>query len=192
MTEYAVRGYWITGAIAFMGTHFSSETNDRLLSGLPKELRLALAGLDPVQWCPRAHHVELMNAIASVQRNEAGAYEDLLAYGQYVGSELANGALRPFMLIATLKLFAKKLPAIWTRDHQDDGKLESDIAQLDEARLPLRFTGIRGYDHVGVVTLGWVKGALGRFVRKGVQVKQTGWSLRQGGPNEMSCEVSWS
>jgi hypothetical protein len=192
MTDELVRGYWISGAVAFMGARYSSETTERLLSGLSKEVRVTLTQVDPIQWYPRSHHIELMNAIASVQKSEQGVYEDLVAYGQHVGAELASGPLRPFMLVVTLKLFAKKLPMLWVRDHQDDGKLESDIAQLDEARLPLRLSGIQGYDHIGVATLGWIKGAMTRFNRKGLQLKQSGWSLRLRGPAEMACEVSWS
>ena len=37
-------------------------------------------------------------------------------------------SLRQFMLVANLKLFAKKLPQLWDRDHLGSGSLESDIA----------------------------------------------------------------
>jgi hypothetical protein len=134
----------------------------------------------------------LLRAIASVHRDEAGAYQDLLTYGQYVGREVCSGALKQLMLVSTLKLFAKKLPELWARDHQRDGKLESDISQLEDSRLGLQLSGIRGYDHVGVVTLGWLRGAMASFTPKTVQIKQTGWSLANAAPSEMSCEVSWS
>lgn len=192
MMDRAVRGYWITGALAFMRLQYGAETSARLLEALPKELRASLAQVGPVEWVPRSHHVQLLRIIGSVQRTEPGVLEDLLSYGQYVGSELANGALKQFMLVVTPKLFAKKLPNLWIRDHLDDGRLDGDIAMVDEARLPLRFSGIRGYDHIGVVGLGWVRGVMGRFNRKGLQVKQSGWSLRHVAPDEMACEVSWS
>lgn len=192
MMDQQVRGYWITGAVAFMGVHYSLEQNERLLATLPKELRLSFNRLGPAEWCPRSYHVDLLRAIASAHRDEAGSYRDLLTYGEYVGAEAANGALKQFMLAATLKLFSKKLPNLWLRDHGLDGRLESDIAQLDDSRLGLQLSGIRGYDHVGIATLGWIKGALGRFTRKNIQIKQTGWSLGQSAPNEMSCEVTWS
>ena len=192
MTEQVVRGYWVSAGIAFVGMHYPTETSQRVLGSLSKELRLAAAQLGPAEWCPRSHHTELLRAIASVQRDESRAFEDLLAYGQYVGSEAANGSLKPFLLISTLKLFARKLPGLWLRDHQDDGKLESDIAQLEEARLNVQLTGIRGYDHVGIATLGWIKGTMAKFGRRGLHVKQSGWSLKHSAPGEMSGELSWS
>jgi hypothetical protein len=175
-----------------MRLQYGAETSASLLEALPKELRASLPLVGPVEWVPRVHHVQLLRIIGSVQRTEPGVLEDLLSYGQYVGNELANGALKQFMLVVTPKLFAKKLPNLWIRDHLDDGRLEGDIALVDESRLPLRFTGIRGYDHIGVVTLGWVRGVMSRFNRRGLQVKQSGWSLRQVAPEEMACEVSWS
>ncbi|HWZ93314.1 MAG TPA: hypothetical protein VNW92_30850 [Polyangiaceae bacterium] len=193
MTNYAVRGYWLSGAVRFMKVHYPADTNERLLASLPKGVRASFALLEPMQWCPRSHHVELLRAIASVRTDEALAREDLMAYGQYLGNEMANGSLRSFLLIARLKLFARKLPELWARDHQDDAKLESDIAQLqEESRLPLRLSGIEGYDHVGIVTLGWVKGMLAGLGRRVVDVKQSGWSLKLPAPSEMTGEVRWA
>jgi hypothetical protein len=192
MSEQRVRAYWITGAVAFLGVHYSLDVNDHLLAGLPRELRLSLNRLGPAEWCPRSHHVELLKAIASAHRDEAGAYQDLLTYGEYVGAEIASGALKQFISIAGLKLFAKKLPNLWLRDHQLDGRLDSDIAQLEESRFGLQLNGVRGYDHVGIATLGWIKGVLSRYTRRTIQVKQTGWSLAQPAPNTISGEVSWS
>ncbi len=192
MSEQSIRGHWVSAGVAFLGMHYPPDTSQRLLGDLSKELRLASAKLGPADWCPRSYHVELLRAIASVHSTEARAFEDLLAYGQYVGSEAANGPLKPFLLVCTLKLFARKLPSLWLRDHRDDGRLDSDIAQLEEARLGLQLSGIRGYDHVGVATLGWVKGALAKYQRRPILVKQSGWSLKQAAPAEMSCEVSWS
>lgn len=191
MTGPAVRGYWVTSALAFIGLHYSREASERLLAGLPRELRSFATRLGPADWCPRSHHTDLLKAIASANRIEARAYDDLLSYGQYVGTEAAQGFLRPFMLVVSLRLFAKKLPTLWARDHRGDGRLEVDIAQLDEARLPLRFSGMHGYDHVGVATLGWIKGLMSRFDRQGLRLEQSGWSLAQGAPDEMTCEVTW-
>jgi hypothetical protein len=192
MSEPMVRGNWAAAAVAFMGVHYSSDTNDRLLGGLPKDVRITVGQLEPSQWCPRSHHVELMKAIASAHRDERRAFEDLLAYGQYVGTEAAHGTLRNFVRVVTPKLFAKKLPVLWANDHGDDGRLESDIAPMDEGRLPLRLSGVAGYDHVGVAMLGWVKAMMSELSGKLVVVKQTGWSLRSASPTELVSEVTWS
>lgn len=192
MTTYSVRGYWISGAVRFMKVHYPSDTNERLLGNLPKAVRASFAQLEPVQWYPRSHHVELLRAIASVKSSEAQVFEDLLAYGQYLGAEMANGSLQSFLLIAQLRLFARKLPMLWTRDHQDDAKLEGSTAQLDESRLPIRLTGVEDYDHVGIVTLGWLKGMLAGLGHRSVDVKQSGWSLALSAPSEINAEVRWA
>lgn len=192
MSEPMVRGSWLMGAVAFMGVHYPSDTNERLLGGLTKELRVAVGQLEPTQWCPRSHHVELMRAIASVHRDERRAFDDLIAYGQYVGTDAAHGSLRHFVRVVTPALLAKKLPVLWSNDHGDDGRLESDIAPIDEGRLPLKLIGATGYDHIGIATLGWVKGVMSELTGKAVTVRQAGWSLRSASPVELVSEVSWS
>lgn len=192
MSEQMVRGYWANGALSFIDNHYSASTSERLIAGLPRELRESVAQLGPAAWCPRSQHVELMHVIASVHNDEARAFEDLMEYGYYVGSEVTAGPLRQFMLVVTLKLFAKRLPQLWERDHLACGSLEADIAWLDDGRLPLRLTGAQGYDHAAPAMLGWVKAALQRFVGKSVYVKQTGWSLSQPSPRDIQCEVRWS
>jgi hypothetical protein len=192
MTDQVVRGYWLTGGVKFLRTHHTPETNERLLGSLPKALRAILAEIQPVQWYARAYHVDMLKAVAAAHRDEASAYESLLAYGQLVAADLSNGSLRPLVQIMTSKLLAKKLPIMWASDHQDDGRLETDIAQIDDARLALRLVALRGYEHVGVATLGWVKGLLLSLGRREVVVKQAGWSLTEPTPSEMTCEVRWS
>ncbi len=192
MSERVVRGNWLTGGVKFLRTHYPPETYERLLGSLPRPLRAQLAEIQPVQWYARAHHVDMLKAIVSAHRDEASAYESLLAYGQLVALDVASGPLRSLMQILTPKLLAKKLPNLWAGDHQDDGKLETDIAQIDDARLLYQLQAFQGYEHVGVVTLGWVKGFLMALGRRDVQVKQTGWSFAQAASSEMACEVRWS
>lgn len=191
MTEQLVKTYWVTGALGFVRSHYPKDVSERVIAGLPDDIKASLSQRDRTHWTPRAYHVGVMNAIASTQRDEAGAYDDLLAYGQHVGAEAASGSLKTFLPIVNLKLFAKKLPALWTREHQDDSRLETDIVALDESRLPFRLMMIRGYDHVGVAQLGWLKAVMSRVIRKPLQVKQAGWSLSRPGPNEIVGEVSW-
>jgi hypothetical protein len=192
MSDKVVRGHWITGGIKFMRTHYPADVNERLLGALPRALRASLTEIQPVQWCSRAHHAEMLSAMVSAHRDEASAQDSLLAYGQLVATDIASGVLRPLMQILTPKLLAKKLPQMWSGDHQEDGQLEADIAQIDDGKLLLRLSGVQGYGHVGVVTLGWIKGLLSSLGRRDVVVKQKGWSLSQTAPSEMSGEVRWS
>jgi hypothetical protein len=192
MSEAMIRGAWLIAGVKFMRAHFSAETNEYLLASLPKALRSSLAELQPVQWCPRAHHVEMLRAIAAAHRDEAAAQASLLAYGQSAANDATSGAWRPLSRILTPKLLGRKLPNFWLNDHQEDGVLESDIAQIAEGRLPFTLSAIDGYDNVGIATLGWIKGLLLALGRKDVTVQQSGWSLHKPGPSAMTCEVRWS
>jgi hypothetical protein len=171
--------------------YYAAEALKSIMDRVPTDILSAAAVSQPAEWYPRDLHVELMTGIASLTRDESAVSRDLLAYGEQVGAELADGPLKPFLQISTPKLLAKKLPDLWARDHQDGSKLESDIAQLDESRLPLRFTGLRGYDHAGIAKLGWIRSMLAVLTRKPIRVKQDGWTLARPGPDEMTCEVSW-
>ena len=192
MSDQMVRGYWLTSGVKFLRTRHTPEANERLLGSLSKGLRSQLADIQPVQWYSRAHHVDMMNAIVSAHRDESSAFESLLGYGQLVATDVANGHLRGLVQILTPRLLAKKLPQMWENDHQADGKLDSDIAQIDDGRLSLRLAALHGYQHVGVVALGWVKGLLVALGQREVTVKQAGWSLGQTAPSELTCEVRWS
>lgn len=192
MSEPMIRAAWLIAGVKFMRAHFPAETNEYLLASLPKALRSSLAELQPVQWCPRGHHVEMLRAIAAAHRDEASAQASLLAYGQSVANDVTSGAWRPLSRILTPKLLGRKLPSLWTNDHQDDGVLDSDIAQIAEGRLPFTLSAIDGYENVGIATLGWLKGLLLVLGRKDVAVQQSGWSLQKPAPSAMTCEVRWS
>jgi hypothetical protein len=192
MTEHVVRGHWLTGGVKFLRSHYSPETNERLLGTLPKTLRALILDIQPVQWYPRVLHVDMMKAIVSVHSDEMSAYQSLLAYGELVASEMSNGLLRSLIPILTPKLLARKLPKLWVSEHQSDGTLEVDIAHIDDGRLPFRLATLGDYPHVGVVTLGWIKGFLTALGGSSVVARQTGWSLAHAAPKDLSGEVSWS
>ncbi len=192
MSELVVRGHWLTGAVKFLRASHSPEANERLLGSLPKPLRAQLADIQPVAWYARSYHVDLLRAIVSSHREQASAEASLLGYGELVASDAAKTALRPLLRIISPKLLARKLPELWVLDHQQDGRLEVDIAQVDEAKLALRFGGLEDYPHVGIATLGFVKGLLSALGRRQVRVQQQGWNLVRPAPDQLTCEVHWS
>jgi len=192
MSEAMVRARWMTSVPGFMKLHFPSDVGTKLFHGLPEAVRRSISDLEPVQWCPRSHHVAVLDGVVALHRSENEAYEALLAYGQYVAGQILHGPFRPFMQVATLRLFAKSLPQFWAQDHSDGSRLDVDISSLDEAKLSLRISGVAGYNHAGVAMLGWVKGALAQFCPRPVQVKQAGWTLSQPGPKEIQGEMYWS
>ena len=49
MSEQMVRGYWANGALSFIDNHYSASTSERLIGGLPRELRESVAQLGPAE-----------------------------------------------------------------------------------------------------------------------------------------------
>jgi hypothetical protein len=192
MNEHSVRGYWLTGGVKFLRSYYPADSSERLLGALPKALRALVLDIQPLHWYPRAHHVDLLNALASAHRDEASAHQSLAAYGQLVASDASKGPLRPLIGILTPKLLARKLPSLWTSDHQQDGMLDVEIARVDDAQLGIKLSGLQGYAHVGIVTLGWIKGLFSALGARDVVLSQAGWSLSQPAPEELTGEVRWS
>jgi hypothetical protein len=190
--EELVRAHWITGAPGFLKMHLAEDVGHRLRESLPAETRRSLTELEPIQWCSREHHVEIMKGIAALKKAEAEAFQALSSYGEYVARVRLEGPWRHLLPVLSLKLLAKNLPLIWTREHQDGSALEIDMAPIEEGRLPWRILGARSYDHVGVVALGWVKEMVAQLTRREVRTRQQGWSLRAPASDEIQCEVSWS
>jgi hypothetical protein len=187
-----VRGIWLLSGIKFLRSHYPAEMGEHLLGALPGGLRSSISELQPASWYPRSYHVGLLKVITSSHRDEQSARDSLLAYGDMIAGDMTSGAWRPLVPILTPRLFAKKLPDMWLDNHQGYGTLESDIAEIDASRLPLHFSGIQEYDGIGIATLGWIRGWLGKIGLKDVTLTQTGWSLQQSAPNEMICEARWS
>lgn len=190
--EDLVKAHWITGAPGFLKMHVAEDVGQRLKESLPAETRRSLTELEPVQWCSRQHHVEIMKAIAALKKAEADAFQDLSSYGEYVARVRLEGSWRHLLPVLSLKLFAKNLPLIWTREHQDGSVLDVDMAPIEEGRLPWRIIGAQGYDHVAIVALGWVKEIVAQLTRRQVRMRHQGWSLRTPASDEIQCEVSWS
>ncbi len=191
MSEASIRGHWLTGGAKFVRTHYPPEAGELLLDAFPRPLKSLLTEIQPVSWYPRAFHVDILRAIAAAQRGEAAVMDGLVAYGNLIASDLAAGALRPLLPLLTPKLLGKRLPQLWASEHQGEGRLEVDIAQSDEGRLALTILA-PGYEHISMVTLGFVAGLVRAIGKKDVTVKQTGWSMAQPAPASVSGEVRWS
>lgn len=190
--EPMIRGYSVKQQFHFLETQYEPAVSQRLLAQIPEEVRLALADLHPADWYPRSYSVAALRAIASHRGDdERAVYDDMVRCGTFIATEATNTFLRILMKVLTPALFAKKIPDFWRRD-QTSGHFEVDISGTKDRRFQLKLCDVAGFDHVGLLGIGWMTHGLTMMGKQDVVVTQHGWSLSAPGPQEISYEVSWS
>jgi hypothetical protein len=191
MAKDLVRGYLVTQTLEFVQTRCTLSQRERVEAGLSKDFRAALGGLTPGGWFPREHMAEALSALATTTSEDA-RYELFVACGQFISQRTTNEYTSLMFGILTPELFVKKVPRFWQRDHQGGARLELDTAGTTPGIARLELTGVEGYDHIGVVWLGWMKGALAQMHSAGVDLRQNGWSPAEPAPSSVQYEVRWS
>jgi hypothetical protein len=186
-----IRGYSVKQQAHFLQTQYDPSIRDQLLGNVPEEVRRALPQLKPAEWYPRSYSVSLLRAIASANRDERAVYDDLVRCGTFIATEATNTFLKLLMKVLTPTLFAKKIPEFWQRDQQG-GRFEVDVSRADSGRIGMKLCDIEGFDHIAIVSIGWIAFGMDAIGKRNVQVKQQGWSLSAPGPREVEYEVTWS
>lgn len=190
MSTAQIRGYSLRQTARYLETKFDPDTRRRMLDAMPAGSRTMLNSFESAEWYPRDHSTALFRAIASARGGDA-AYDDLVGCGEFIASEATNTFLRLLMRIMTPTLFAKKIPEFWKRD-QRGGAFEVDVSVADRGRIGMNLVDVGGYDHIGIVSIGWIQFGMAALGKKGVTIKQEGWSLSSPGPREIRYEVTWS
>lgn len=186
-----IRGYSLKQTAKYLETKFDPDTRRRVSDGLPAPVRSLLGSFEPGEWYPRDYSASLFRAIAAARNTEGGAYQDLVQCGEFIASEATNTFLKLLMKIMSPTLFAKKVPEFWKRD-QRGGYFEADVSRADDSLIKMRLADVEGYDHIGIVSIGWIQFGMTSLGKKNVQVKQQGWSLSTPGPREIDYEITWS
>lgn len=190
MSSPQIRGYSLRQTARYLDTKFDPEVRKRVVDAMPSSSRSMLTSFDAGEWYPRDHSSALFRAIAAARGGEA-AFDDLVGCGEFIASEATNTFLRLLMRIMTPTLFAKKIPEFWKRD-QRGGAFEVDVSAADQGKIGMKLVDVAGYDHIGIVSIGWIRFGMGALGKKGVQIQQDGWSLANPGPREVRYEVTWS
>jgi hypothetical protein len=191
MTTPMIRGYSLNQTAKYLDARLDPDQRRRALDTLPAEVRSHLGAWKPVEWYPREHSSALFRAIASVRNDEQGSFDALVGCGEYIATEATNTFLKLMMRIMSPTLFAKKIPEFWKRD-QRGGFFEADVTSAESALIRMRLADVEGYDHIGVVSIGWIKFGMTALGKHNVRIAQTGWSAGVPGPKEIKYEVSWS
>lgn len=95
------------------------------------------------------------------------------------------------MRIMTPILFAKKIPDFFRRDHTV-GRFEADTSRADQALITLRLTDVAGFDHIGIVAIGWIRFGMAALGKKNVTITQRGWTLAAPAPQDIEYEIRWT
>lgn len=187
-----IRGYSVKQQLNFLETQYEPAVSNRLLDTIPADIRTALRDLKAAEWYPREYSVGVLRAIASNHgQNEKGVYEDLARCGTFIATEATNTFLKLLMKILTPTLFAKKIPEFWKRD-QTSGHFEVDTSGAKDGTLKLELCDVEGFDHIGVIGIGWISYGLTAMGKTNVVVNQKGWALANPGPKNIEYNVRWS
>jgi hypothetical protein len=186
-----IRGYSLKQTAKYVETRFDADTRKRVAEMIPSTVRTLMGSFEPAEWYPRDYSTALFRGIAAAKGTEQGAYADLVQCGEFIASEATNTFLKLLMRIMSPTLFAKKVPEFWKRD-QRGGHFEADVSQADKGRIGMKLVDVEGYDHIGIVSIGWIQFGMAALGKKGVVIKQDGWSLAKPGPHTISYEITWS
>jgi len=190
-TKPMIRGYSLQQTAKYLDTQFEPSVHRRVCTDLPETVRSAMGSFQPGEWYPREYSSALFRAIAQAKNNEQDSYQDLVRCGEFIATEATNTFLKLLMRIMSPTLFAKKVPEFWKRD-QRGGYFESDVSGADHALIKMRLADVEGYDHIGIVSIGWIQFGMVALGKKNVKIAQKGWSFTRPGPREIEYEVTWS
>jgi len=186
-----IRGYSLKQTARYLESKFDPDTKRRVVDGLPASVRTMMGAFEPAEWYPREYSAALFRSIAAARNDEQGSYQDLVACGEFIASEATNTFLKLLMRIMSPTLFAKKVPEFWKRD-QRGGAFEADVSRADDSVIKMRLVDVEGYDHIGIVSIGWIQFGMVALGKKNVKVQQTGWALDKPAPREIGYEITWS
>lgn len=190
--EPMIRGYSVKQQLNFLERQYEPAVSRRLLETIPTDVRTGLGDLKAAEWYPRAYSIGVLRAIASNHgSDEKGVYSDLARCGTFIATEATNTFLKLLMKILTPALFAKKIPEFWKRD-QTGGHFEVDTSGVKDGTLKLELCDVEGFDHIGVIGIGWISYGLTAMGKSNVVVTQKGWALANPGPKNIEYHVRWT
>ena len=72
------------------------------------------------------------------------------------------------------------------------GQFVADVSKADQGLIRMRLEDVEGYDHIGIVSIGWIQFGMTALGKKDVRIAQQGWSQRAPAPRAVEYEVKWS
>jgi hypothetical protein len=150
-----------------------------------------LARPKKAQVVPPEYATEIWRGIVSVHDDPAEAEAQLRACGRYSGAYATNTYLKLLFKILSVKMFAEKIPQIWSRD-ASFGKISADSTKLKSGELTLHFTEVENYPFFGPNCQGWFAFTFETMRLKNVNVALRNWSLQRPDPGSLEYHVTWT
>jgi hypothetical protein len=191
MTERRTKADGFIGSLEYIEKTYDEETRKKLYGSLPSNVRDFIGVARKETWAPPLFSSELWKAIAAHHPDPAEACKNLVLCGRQAGSYATNTYLRLLLKMLTAKMFAKKIPDIWSRDSNFGKITTGDLDEMKSGRLLLHFTELGSYPFFGPVCEGWFAFSLETMGLKNVKVAVQNWSLNDPDPAKLDFLVTW-
>jgi hypothetical protein len=186
--EPLIRGYIIQGTGRFIVE--DPVLSRRVPPAIVDQIERNATAFKPVDWRPREEGIALWKAIAETHDpgDDEGAYQTLVRTGEAVGTFATGTFLKLLLKMLTTRMFAKKFPDMFARDHKF-GRIENE--SIDDHGMVVIFKEVQGYDYFAPFAHGWGGFALKSIGVKNLKMRLTPWSLAAPGPEEIRCDAAW-
>jgi rsbT co-antagonist protein RsbR len=191
MSAPLVRGRWMTQTSELIQSLGPNDVARRDPLTRLEELTQHASTFDHNGWYPRRIHADMLGALAAASSGEPAARVLLERAGHAVATRVDDQFLRMALKIMSPALFVKSLPRLWGVEHQMKDAFAVEACEPEKGRAVVRLARVDGYEHVGPVVAGWIRALLSELSTK-VTVSDSGWSLANPAPREVSFELAWS
>lgn len=191
MSAPLVRGRWMTQTSELIQSLGPNDVARRDPLTRLEELTQHASTFDHNGWYPRRIHADMLGAIAAASAGEAAARVLLERAGQAVATRADDQFLRMALKIMSPALFVRSLSRLWGVEHQVKDAFVVDACDPEKGRALVRLARVDGYEHVGPVVVGWIRALLSELGGPKVVVSDTGWTLANPAPREVSFELHW-
>jgi hypothetical protein len=192
MEHRKIKAYGFLATVEFVEKHYGDAARSRILGGLGGEARRFLETAKKSHWASPAYSSELWAGIVKEHPAPDEALEQLVKAGRYQGAYATNTYLKLLMRMLSVKMFAKKIPDLWSRDANFGTISLENAAEIERGQLGLTFTDLTGFPYFGPICEGWFAFSLETMGLKNLKVAIQDWSLDDPDPGKLRFRISWS
>jgi hypothetical protein len=190
MEEPRIKSYGFNATYEFIEKNYDDAARGRILGALSPEARSFAVNAKKSQWAAPGFSAELWTGI--VKEHPKDAQEQLVKVGRYQGAYATSTYLKLLMKMLTMKMFAKKLPDIWSRDANFAKISVGDLADIDKGKLAIRFDELGKFPYFGPTCQGWFSYSFEVMGLKNVKVDLVEWSLNSPDPGQLNYQITWT
>jgi hypothetical protein len=181
--ETKIKGYCLLASAKFIRG---------LGASVPAESLARVAAIEseatPTAFYPRPQACVLWGIVAAAGKTEEESYDLLVKCGKAISDYALTTYMRLLLKVLTPRMFARKFPDFWARDHQG-GAIVVDT--VEDHRLIILFKGVDDLDHIGAIAVGFIGTTFEAIGVPGLQVLRPNWSLAEASPETVRLELRW-